>query len=204
MKGDPFPTVFAWASSYPPNDLFTTAIKMSEVLYGIERLPRGKRRDQLLGEAESVFVEDFAGRILASDESSARMFAVIATQRHAQGRPIDEPDAQIAAIAKVHGATLATRNTEDFEGCGYGWSIPGRPNSRSAPPGRQPSAPRAPLQIPPRRMTGQFGLPSGSFCGAGRIAELRDQELGSTAIQVTGIIRLSNSVSGFGSGNVAP
>ena len=72
MKGDPFPTVFAWASGYPPGDLFTTAITMSEVLYGIERLPRGKRRDQLLGEAESVFVEDFAGRILAFDESSAR------------------------------------------------------------------------------------------------------------------------------------
>jgi predicted nucleic acid-binding protein len=72
----------------------------------------------LLREAESIFVEDFGGRILAFDESSARVFAVIATQRRAQGRPIDEPDAQIAAIARVHGATLATRNTGDFEGCG--------------------------------------------------------------------------------------
>jgi predicted nucleic acid-binding protein len=118
MKGNPLPAVFAWASSHPPSDLFTTAITMAEVLYGIERLPHGKRRDQLLREAESVFAEDFAGRILAFDESSARMFAVIATHRRARGRPIDEPDAQIAAIARVHGATLATRNSGDFEGCG--------------------------------------------------------------------------------------
>jgi len=118
MKGNPFPAVFAWASSHPAADLFTTTITMAEVLYGIERLPHGKRRDQLLREAESVFVEDFAGRILTFDESSARMFAVIATRRRAQGRPIDEPDAQIAAIARVHDAALATRNTDDFEGCG--------------------------------------------------------------------------------------
>jgi toxin FitB len=30
----------------------------------------------------------------------------------------DEPDAQIAAIARANGATPATRNTDDFEGCG--------------------------------------------------------------------------------------
>ena len=29
-----------------------------------------------------------------------------------------ELDAQIAAIAHVHGAALATRNIGDFEGCG--------------------------------------------------------------------------------------
>jgi toxin FitB len=118
MKADPSPAVFAWASSHPSADLFTTTITMAEVLYGIERQPQGKRRNQFLHEAESVFVEDFKGRILAFDESSARMFAVIAAQRRAHGRPIDEPDAQIAAIARAQGATLATRNTDDFEGCG--------------------------------------------------------------------------------------
>jgi toxin FitB len=118
MKADPLPAVFAWASSHPSTDLFTTTITMAEVLYGIERLPHGKGRDQLLRGAESVFVEDFAGRILAFDESSARMFAVVVTRRRAQGRPIDEPDAQIAAIARANHATLATRNVDDFEGCG--------------------------------------------------------------------------------------
>ncbi len=118
MKGDSFPAVFAWVSSHPPADLFTTTITMAEVLYGMERLPNGKRRDQLLREAESIFVRDFAGRILTFDESAARMFAIIATRRRAHGRPIHELDAQIAAIVRVHGATLATRNTADFEGCG--------------------------------------------------------------------------------------
>lgn len=118
MKAEPFPAVFAWASGHPPADLFTTTITMAEVLYGIERLPQGKRREQLLREAESTFVEDFAGRILPFDESSARMFAIVATQRRADGRPINEPDAQIAAIARANHATLATRNTGDFEECG--------------------------------------------------------------------------------------
>ena len=115
MKGEPVPAVFAWVASHPSADLFTTTITMAEVLYGIERLPHGKRRDQLLREAESIFVKDFAGRILTFDESAARMFAVIAAGRRAQGRPIQEPDAQIAAIARVHDATLATRNIRDFE-----------------------------------------------------------------------------------------
>jgi predicted nucleic acid-binding protein len=34
------------------------------------------------------------------------------------GRPIDEVDALIAAIALTHGATLDTRNNPDFDHCG--------------------------------------------------------------------------------------
>jgi len=88
-----------------------------------KEVPQGKRRDPLLRQAvfifvEFIFVKDFAGRILTFDESAARVFAVIATRRRAQGQPIHEPDAQIAAIARADGATLATRNTDNFKGCG--------------------------------------------------------------------------------------
>jgi predicted nucleic acid-binding protein len=31
---------------------------------------------------------------------------------------MSEFDAQIAAIARAHGTALATRDTDDFEGCG--------------------------------------------------------------------------------------
>jgi predicted nucleic acid-binding protein len=37
-------------------------------------------------------------------------------RRESVGRPISVQDAMIAAICLAHGATLATRNTKDFEG----------------------------------------------------------------------------------------
>ena len=38
--------------------------------------------------------------------------------RRASGRPISRADCQIAAIARSLGASVATRNASDFEGCG--------------------------------------------------------------------------------------
>ena len=118
MKPEPSPVVVEWVSDQIPDLLFTTAITVAEILYGVELLPKGKRRDQLLHEAEATFAADFADRVLLFDERAARMFGTIAVARRVQGRPIGVLDAQIAAIVRVHGTTLATRNTNDFEGCG--------------------------------------------------------------------------------------
>jgi predicted nucleic acid-binding protein len=38
--------------------------------------------------------------------------------RRTAGHPISQFDCQIAAIARAHGASVATRKTGDFEGCG--------------------------------------------------------------------------------------
>lgn len=117
MASSPSQAVLTWISKRRlADDLFITTITIAEILYGIELLPPGKRRDRLNGEAEAMFTEDFAGRILPFDENSARSFAQIASSRRKHG--LAEFDAQIAAIALVHGAALATRNTGDFEGCG--------------------------------------------------------------------------------------
>ena len=65
-----------------------------------------------------MFTEDFAGHILTFDEQAARAFSQVAADRRGQGKPISEMDAQVAAIARVHGALLATRNIANFEDCG--------------------------------------------------------------------------------------
>jgi predicted nucleic acid-binding protein len=65
-----------------------------------------------------MFTEDLAGRIFGFESDAARVFSKIAAHRRALGRPIRHAHAQIAAIAQVRGARLATRNVEDFEDCG--------------------------------------------------------------------------------------
>ena len=118
MKATPAPAVLAWMSRQPPEGLFMSTISMAEILFGIELLPKGKRRDGLLHEAEVTFARDFARRILPFDERAARMFGSIVAARRIQGRPIGIADGQIAAIARCHEAALATRDTSDFETCG--------------------------------------------------------------------------------------
>jgi predicted nucleic acid-binding protein len=119
MLPEPSPRVLAWWSQQDKSgELHVTTVTVAEILFGIEILPRGKRHAKLLAEAEAMFSEDFAGRILPFDEDAARVFPQVAATRRGQGRPMAEFDAQIAAIARSRGAALATRNIADFEGCG--------------------------------------------------------------------------------------
>ena len=119
MRPSPSDLALRWMSARRAIDpVFITTITVAEILYGIELLPHGKRREKLSTESDAMFREDFVGRILAFDEAAARSFAHLASERRRLGRPISELDAQIAAIAQVHNATLATRNVADFEGCG--------------------------------------------------------------------------------------
>jgi predicted nucleic acid-binding protein len=107
-----------WVAKQPATELFTTSITEAEIFYGIELLTKGKRREGLLSGAEAMFAEDLAGRIFGFESDAARMFSAIAAHRRALGRPISHADAQIAAIAQVRGAKLATRNVADFNDCG--------------------------------------------------------------------------------------
>lgn len=118
MSSSPNDNVSRWISAQIAADLFTTVISLAEILYGIELLPQGKRRTTLFSSAESVFLKLFSGRLLLFDEAAARVLPNIAAERRRRGRPTSLFDAQISAIAKANGATLATRNVSDFEGCG--------------------------------------------------------------------------------------
>ena len=68
-------------------------------------------------EVEAIFAVDMAGRVLPYDEAAADAHAVVAATWRIQGHPVGQSDAMIAGIVRSHGATLATRNVRDFEGC---------------------------------------------------------------------------------------
>jgi toxin FitB len=117
MKPSPSPTVLRWCRAHPFAELFLTTVTQAEILFGIELMPAGRRRVALDTAARET-LDDFETRILPFDSDAAREFARIAAGRRNLGRPISQTDAQIAAIARSHGAAVATRNAGDLEHCG--------------------------------------------------------------------------------------
>ena len=118
MRLTPEREVMAWFSVQDSAELYLTAVTEAELRAGAAILPAGRRRDRLAAEVDAMVREDFAGRVLPFDSLAAKAYAEIAATRRSLGRPILEADCQIAAIARVTGATVATRNRADFEHCG--------------------------------------------------------------------------------------
>lgn len=110
--------VETWCASQSRDSLYITTITQAEILYGIAILPDGTRQQRLQNLAQAMFQEDFLNKILPFSQEAAQYFAIIASDRKGQGKPISQFDAQIAAICRSHQATLATRNTDDFADCG--------------------------------------------------------------------------------------
>lgn len=117
MRPAPEPAVVTWSRDQDPRELFTTAVTVAEIRYGIRRLPPGRRREELATAGDDVFAA-FADRILAFDADAAAHYASIVSARETAGHPIDGFDAQIAAICRAGHAVLATRNVKDFADTG--------------------------------------------------------------------------------------
>ena len=90
---------------------------MAELPYGIARLPGGRRRVSLLHFWQAT-CSQFRGRIFSFDERAAERYGDVAAAAERAGRRINIQDGQIAAIALVHGMSVATRNVGDFEATG--------------------------------------------------------------------------------------
>jgi len=116
MRPEPEAMVLRWMTAQT-DALYVTALSYAEILLGIDLLPIGKRRQQLGEQAAAMFTEDFAGRILSFDLATAPAYAAIAGKRQKAGQRLSPIDGMIAAVAHVHGASIATRDG-DFAGCG--------------------------------------------------------------------------------------
>lgn len=117
MRSTPHASVDAWVRGLAGDDLFTTSITVAEITFGLVRLPHGRRRTELRATWDEVLAT-FNDRVLDFDAVAAVAYADIAASREARGRPIHIADAQIAALCRRDGATLATRNVKDFDGIG--------------------------------------------------------------------------------------
>ena len=89
-------------------------ITVHELEFGIARLPKGKKRAVLEAKIAHTFSQ-YRDRIVPASTREATEAAFMRAEARRRGRVLHLPDALIAATAKEHGLTLATRNLRDFE-----------------------------------------------------------------------------------------
>jgi tRNA(fMet)-specific endonuclease VapC len=107
MKGDV--TVLDRLRSVGRNDVAIPQPVLAEIAYGIERLPRSKRKSRLRERYRLIRTE--LQRLPWTDEVSDE-FGVIKAVLERRGQRIEDFEAAIAAHALAAGAVLVTSNRE--------------------------------------------------------------------------------------------
>jgi predicted nucleic acid-binding protein len=108
MKADPL--VENWISRLGPNDqLEICTIVRGEILYGISRLPSGKRRTELEQSGRPIL--DLLHCLPVPSEAAGH-YATLKRQRQSAGLSLDENDLWIAATAMALNATLVTHDRD--------------------------------------------------------------------------------------------
>ena len=118
----PNPVVLKWLSENDEN-LFLSAITVSELKKGVELYPDSKRKNELSAWLDDL-LEDFEGYILSFTNVEAMTWGKLYAQAQKAGRKPPAMDSLNAAIALHHNLVLATRNEKDYIGTGVKMTNP--------------------------------------------------------------------------------
>ena len=106
--------VAAWFASIDDADIYLSVLVLGEIRKGIERARRADpAQARALDTWLSTIKQSYADRILPIDQMVADEWGSMSATR-----PASTLDALLAATAKVHRMTLATRNVADVAGLG--------------------------------------------------------------------------------------
>jgi predicted nucleic acid-binding protein len=94
-------------------ELALPTVTIAELAFGIQKI-RPDQRAERLEQGLADWRRRFADRIFGLTEEAALCYGDIMGAASRQGRGMSAPDGMIAAIARVNGGRLATRNLTDF------------------------------------------------------------------------------------------
>jgi toxin FitB len=114
MDEAPDAVVIRWLDRLSWTSMWTTAVTVLEIRYGLTIMPSGRRRRQRENAFARLLNENFEGRILQFDHVAAEETASLMGARRRTGPLGDLRDNMIAGIALAQRATLATRNIRHF------------------------------------------------------------------------------------------
>jgi toxin FitB len=118
MKPMPDQAVRTWLNEQDYENFYLCSMSWYELLFGIESLPAGRRKNTLKLALLSVRDDLFANRILAFDEQAASLLSKQMANAQRKGAGASLEDGQIAAIALRHGYTVVSRDVKPFQALG--------------------------------------------------------------------------------------
>lgn len=112
LRKAPDEAVMAWLVRYDA-ELALSTVAVAEIAFGIQKIRPDQRADRL-DQGLTEWRRRFSDRMFGLTEEAALAYGEIMGEAVRQGRPMSSPDGMIAAVARVNGGRLATRNLKDF------------------------------------------------------------------------------------------
>lgn len=116
MRPEPAPVVEQWLETIGDEPVGTTTITISEIAYGLDRLPTGRRKQSLWNQFDMLTGFESGLPVFGFDHEAALRCGQFRALRENEGTHAHASDMMIAGIAGSIEATLATRNSKDFAG----------------------------------------------------------------------------------------
>jgi len=116
LRKSPDPAVMAWLVRHDAEVALPT-VTIAEIAFGIRKILPDQRAARLQ-QGLADWRHRFADRIFGLTEEAALAYGDIMAAASRQGLGMSAPDGMIAAIVRVNGGRLATRNLADFQTTG--------------------------------------------------------------------------------------
>jgi len=114
VSKQPSARVVEWVDSLDTDDVYLSVLTIGEIIKGIEKLPKSRRKTELHTWLKEDLLARFQGKIIPVDTDVIVEWGILTAHVESAGKPMPAIDALIAATAKVNQLTLVTRNVSDF------------------------------------------------------------------------------------------
>ncbi len=111
----PNPKVVEFVDSLDPEDVYLSVITIGEIVKGIEKLPKSRRKTDLQAWLRDDLLVRFEGNILALDTDILIEWGALTVRLESAGKTMPAIDSLIAATTLAKKMTLVTRNISDFK-----------------------------------------------------------------------------------------